>query len=450
MSDPVLGLTGTLTTPIRGEHMLGEVLVAIRGEPSCTSHEPTRYWTPEPACWWWPCIRGGSWMWCRGFHSRTTIVGISETSRETTVLGYHVPDPDEAMLVSGGGPKENAPFRVVIGHGTWVLPLFRKVSFLSLAMFESEIQERCVTTQAIQLDVRAVIAFKVANDTQSIVNAAQRFLSEQEREMSVLTGRIFSGHLRSIVGSMTVEEIIRERQKLADQVLLASKVEMGNIGLSVDSFQIQSIDDGNLGYITALAAPHNAAIQRDAQIAQAAAAQAAAQAEQESLRRQAEYARETSILRAQYQQDIDKANAEAAQSGPLAQAVALQGVLTAQAEQARKQSELREQQLQAEVVKPALAEAERVRILAVAEADRTRIQAEAASSNNRIALDQLLIEQLPEIVKAASAGLANANLTVLNGPEGVGELVNGMVGQGLTVFNSLQKALSSNNDRAAD
>ncbi|MET9491075.1 MULTISPECIES: SPFH domain-containing protein [unclassified Nocardia] len=366
------------------------------------------------------------------------------------MLGYHVPDPDEAMLVSGGGPKENAPFRVVIGHGTWVLPLFRKVSFLSLAMFESEIQERCVTTQAIQLDVRAVIAFKVANDTQSIVNAAQRFLSEQEREMSVLTGRIFSGHLRSIVGSMTVEEIIRERQKLADQVLLASKVEMGNIGLSVDSFQIQSIDDGNLGYITALAAPHNAAIQRDAQIAQAAAAQAAAEAEQESLRRQAEYARETSILRAQYQQDIDKANAEAAQSGPLAQAVALQGVLTAQAEQARKQSELREQQLQAEVVKPALAEAERVRILAVAEADRTRIQAEAASSNNRIALDQLLIEQLPEIVKAASAGLANANLTVLNGPEGVGELVNGMVGQGLTVFNSLQKALSSNNDRAAD
>ncbi|MEU0539785.1 SPFH domain-containing protein [Nocardia sp. NPDC005978] len=366
------------------------------------------------------------------------------------MLGYHVPDPDEAMLVSGGGSKDNAPFRVVIGHGTWVLPFFRKVRFLSLAMFEAEIAERCVTKQAIQLDVRAVIAFKVANDTQSIVNAAQRFLSEQEQEMSVLTGRIFSGHLRSIVGSMTVEEIIRERQRLADEVLVASKVEMGNIGLSVDSFQIQSIDDGNLGYITALAAPHNAAVQRDAQIAQAAAAQAAAQAEQESLRRQAEYSRETSILRAQYQHDIDKANAEAAQAGPLAQAVALQEVLKAQAEQARKQAELREQQLQAEVVKPALAEAERVRILAEAEANRTRIQAEAAASNNRIALDQLLIEQLPEIVKSAAAGLAHANVTVLNGPEGVGEIINGMVGQGLTVFNSLQKALSSDNDRAAD
>ncbi|MEC3917709.1 SPFH domain-containing protein [Nocardia sp. CDC160] len=369
------------------------------------------------------------------------------------MLGYHVPDPDEAMLVSGGrhGVKDGgAPFKVIIGHGTWVMPFFRKVRYLSLAMFEAEIGERCVTKQAIQLDVRAVIAFKVANDTQSIVNAAQRFLSEQEREMSVLTGRIFSGHLRSIVGSMTVEEIIRERQKLADEVLVASKVEMSNIGLWVDSFQIQHIDDGNLGYIAALAAPHNAAVQRDAQIAQAAAAQLAAQAEQESQRKQAEYQRETAILRAQYQRDIDKANAEAAQAGPLAQANALQEVLTAQAEQARKQAELREQQLQAEVVKPALAEAERVRILAEAEADRTRIQAEAAASNNRIALDQLLIEQLPEIVKQASVGLSKANLTVLNGPDGVSEIVNGMVGQGLTVFNSLQKALSSNNDQPAD
>ncbi|MBF6241510.1 flotillin [Nocardia otitidiscaviarum] len=362
------------------------------------------------------------------------------------MLGYHVPNPDEAMLVTGGRTKDNAPFQVFIGRGSWVMPFFRKVRFLSLAMFEAEIKERCVTKQAIQLDVRAVIAFKVANDTGSIVNAAQRFLSEHDQEMSVLTGRIFSGHLRSIIGSMTVEEIIRERQRLADEVLVASKVEMSNIGLWVDSFQIQSIDDGGLGYITALAAPHNAAVQRDAQIAQAEAAQRAARAEQESLRRRAEYERETALLRADYQRDIDKANAEAAQSGPLAEAIAKQEVLTAQAEQARKQAELREQQLQAEVVKPALAEAEKVRILAEAEADRTRIQAEAAASNNRIALDQLLIEQLPEIVRQASHGLANANLTVLNGPDGVSELVNSMVGQGLTVFNSLQKALSTSDD----
>lgn len=366
------------------------------------------------------------------------------------MLGYHVPDPDEAMLVSGAKSSDAAPFRVIIGRGSWVIPFFRKVRYLSLAMFEAEISERCVTKQAIQLQVRAVIAFKVANDTASIVNAAQRFLSEQEQEMSVLTGRIFSGHLRSIVGSMTVEEIIRERQRLADEVLVASKVEMSNIGLWVDSFQIQSIDDGDLGYISALAAPHNAAVHRDAQIAKSQAAQRSAEAEQESLRKQAEYSRETSILKASYQRDIDKAEAEAAAAGPLAAALAQQEVLSAQAAQARKEADLREQQLQAEVVKPAQAEADRVRILAEAEANRTRIQAEAAASNNRIALDQMLIEQLPLIVEQAARGLSNANLTVLNGPDGVGELLNGMVGQGLTVFNSLQKALITDDQDKRD
>ncbi|BBZ11105.1 SPFH domain-containing protein [Mycobacterium branderi] len=359
------------------------------------------------------------------------------------MLGYHVPEPDEAMLISGARSRGDEPFRVVIGHGKWVMPFFRRVSFLSLAMYEAEIEERCVTGQGILLDVRAVIAFKVANDTASIVNAAQRFLSEQEQEMSTLTGRIFSGHLRSIVGSMTVEEIIRERQKLADEVLTASKIEMGNIGLLVDSFQIQSIDDGNLGYIAALAAPHNAAVQRDAQIAQAQARQAAAEAEQASAREQAKYQRETEILQAQYKKDVDRANAEAAQAAPLAEARAQQEVLAEQRLLAQKRAELREQELQAEVVKPAEAEAERVRILAQADADRTKIAAEAAASNNKIALDQQLIEQLPLLVSEAAKGLAGARLTVLNGPEGVNEMITGVVAQGLSILGTLRDNLGS-------
>ncbi|MCV7258554.1 SPFH domain-containing protein [Mycobacterium shimoidei] len=362
------------------------------------------------------------------------------------MLGYHVPEPDEAMLISGARSRGDEPFRVVIGHGKWVMPFFRRVSFLSLAMYEAEIEERCVTGQGILLDVRAVIAFKVANDTASIVNAAQRFLSEQEQEMSTLTGRIFSGHLRSIVGSMTVEEIIRERQKLADEVLTASKIEMGNIGLLVDSFQIQSIDDGNLGYIAALAAPHNAAVQRDAQIAQAQARQAAAEAEQASLREQAKYQRETEITQAEYKKDIDRANAEAAQAAPLAQARAQQEVMEEQRRLAQKRAELREQELQAEVVKPAEAEAERVRIMAQADADRTRIAAEAAASNNRIALDQQLIEQLPLLVSEAAKGLAGARLTVLNGPEGISEMVSGVVAQGLSILGTLKENLGSTNN----
>src|ERR1035438_7624344 len=119
------------------------------------------------------------------------------------MFGYRVPAPDEAMLISGGRRgMQGAPFRVVIGHGTFVTPMFRKVRYLTLSMQEAEVGEQCVTHQGIALNVRAVIAFKVGNDEESIVNAGQRFLSDQD-QMSTLTGRIFSGHLRSIIGSMT-------------------------------------------------------------------------------------------------------------------------------------------------------------------------------------------------------------------------------------------------------
>jgi flotillin len=358
------------------------------------------------------------------------------------MFGYRVPAPDEAMLISGGRyGKGGAPFRVVTGHGAYVMPAFRKVRYLTLAMCEAEVAETCVTKQGISLNVRAVIAFKVGNDEESIVNAGQRFLSDQD-QMSVLTGRIFAGHLRSIIGSMTVEEIVTERQKLATEVLDGSKAEMAKIGLTVDSLQIQSIDDMGAGYINAMAAPHNAAIQRQAKIAQAQADQAAAEAQQESQRKQAEYARQTSVVQAQYKAEVDKAQAEAAQAGPLAQAHAQQAVIKAQAELAQRQAELRQQQLVSEVVKPAEAEAERVRILAQAEAQRMRVQAEAAASNNRVALDQKLIEQLPQIVREAASGLAGANVSVLNGADGLGEIAAGLVGQGLTILDSVRKGMS--------
>jgi flotillin len=269
------------------------------------------------------------------------------------MFGYRVPAPDEAMLISGrGGGPDGAPFRVVIGHGAFVTPVFRKVRYLTLSMQEAEVAETCVTKQGISLNVRSVIAFKVGNDRESIVNAGQRFLSDQD-QMSVLTGRIFAGHLRSIIGSMTVEEIVTERQKLASEVLDGSKGEMARIGLIVDSLQIQSIDDMGAGYIAAMAAPNNAAIQRQAKIAQAAADQAAAEAQQASVRKQAEFARETSVVQAQYKAEVDKAQAEAAQAGPLAQAHAQRAVINAQAELAQQQAQLRQQQLVSEVVKRA-------------------------------------------------------------------------------------------------
>ena len=354
------------------------------------------------------------------------------------MFGYRVPAPDEAMLISGGRyGQKGAPFKVVTGHGAFVLPFFRRVRFLTLSMREAEVAETCVTRQGISLQVRAVIAFKVGNDLESIVNAGQRFLSDQD-QMSVLTGRIFAGHLRSIIGSMTVEEIVTERQKLATEVLDGSKEEMANLGLTVDSLQIQSIDDMGAGYIAAMAAPNNAAIQRQAKIAQAQADQAAAEAQQASIRKQAEFARQTAVVQAQYKAEIDKAQSEAAQAGPLAQAEAQRAVIAAQAELAQHQAELRQQQLVSEVIRPAEAEAEKVKILAQAEAERTRIAAEAAASNNRVALDQMLIAQLPQIVKEAAAGLAGANVSVLNGADGLGEIAAGLVSQGLTILESVR------------
>src|SRR5262250_556526 len=358
------------------------------------------------------------------------------------MLGYRVPRPDEAMLISGGRYGMNgAPFKVVTGHGSFVLPFVRKANFLTLAMCESEVSETCVTRQGISLNVRAVIAFKVGNDQESVVNAGQRFLSDQD-QMATLTGRIFAGHLRSIIGSMTVEEIVTERQKLATEVLDGSKAEMAKIGLTVDSLQIQSIDDMNNGYIDAMAAPHNAAIQRQAHIAQAQANQQAAEAQQESQRKQAEYQRQTAVVQAQYKAQVDQAQAQSAQVGPLTQAKAQLDVIAAQANLANRQAELRQRQLVAEVVRPAEAEADKVRILAQADAERIRIQAAAAASHDRVALDRMLIDQLPQIVKEAASGLAGANVNVLNGAEGLSELTAGLVAQGMTILDSVKKNLA--------
>jgi uncharacterized membrane protein YqiK len=119
------------------------------------------------------------------------------------MFGWNVPAPDEAMLISGGKNDGNTPFRVVTGHGAFALPFLRKVRYLTLSMAEAEIEERCLSRQGIVLKVRAVIAFKVGNDPESIVNAGQRFLSDQNQMSVSLVGQgitIFES-LRKNIGS---------------------------------------------------------------------------------------------------------------------------------------------------------------------------------------------------------------------------------------------------------
>jgi len=357
------------------------------------------------------------------------------------MFGWYVPAPNAAMLISGSKNQGDATFRIVVGHGAFALPIKNRVSFLTLAMQEAEVAEPCVTQQGITLQVRAVIAFKVGDDSESIANAGRRFLDDQ-RAMPELVGRIFAGHLRSIVGSMTVEDIIRERQKLAAEVLDASKPEMAKLGLVVDAFQIESIDDGQAGYIRALSQPHIAAVNQAAQIAQAQADQAASKVRQESDRNQALYQQETSVAKAQYQATIDQAQQTASQAGPLAQAQAQQEVLSEQAKVAQAEAELRRQQLVAEVVRPAEAEAEKVRTMARAQADATRLQAEATSTNNGVVLERMLVERMPEILAAAASELRQANVTILNGAEGLSDLVAGLAGQVGSILDVVRRGTS--------
>jgi flotillin len=358
------------------------------------------------------------------------------------MFGYRVPAPNEALLISGRKQRgaDALQFKIVTGHGAFVVPVFSRASRLTLAMQEAEVEEDCYTQQGLTLGVRAVIAFKVGDDHESIAAAARRFQGDQS-QMSILVGRIFSGHLRSIIGSMTVEAIIREQQTLADAIVDASKTEMARIGLDIDSLQISSIDDKGAGYIQALAAPHQARVNQEAKVAQAIADQASAMAQQESMRNQAEYARQTAIAKAQYQAEIDQAQQTAAQAGPLAEAKAQQSVLVERSLVAEKNAELRQAELVAEVVRPAQAEAERITTLARAQADATKLSAEAAAAQDRIALDQLVIQQLPELMRAAAEGLQGANLTVLDGAEGLNSVVASLAAQGMALLDAVRKGM---------
>jgi len=378
------------------------------------------------------------------------------------MLFWHVPAPNEALLISGSkGQKDGTQFRIVTGHGSFVVPVKQKARVLSLALREAEIVEECITNQGVRLNVRAVAAFKVGDDQASIANAARRFLSEQDR-MEVLVGRVFAGHLRSIIGGLTVEQIIRERDRVAQEVKDGSHAEMEKLGIVVDALEIQEIEDSS-GYINNLAAPHAAAVASQARIAKAKADQEATERELAAASMKAQFERDVAIKRAGFLAEREEAEARAAQAGPLAEAQASQQVIQHQTALAHRQAELAAQRLEAEVRRPADAEAYRKRTLAEAERDQARFAAEAEAfgkraiaeaeaeanqaraaslreGNQELIAANRIVEILPALVEAAACGLADSNLTILNGTQGVNEVVAGLVGQGLSILDTLKKA----------
>ena len=335
---------------------------------------------------------------------------------------WRVAEPNQALLISGAkhhvdGVDEGMGFRIVTGRGTLVIPGVQAVRRLSLDLNEADLSVDCVTKQGIPVHVQGVVIFKVGDDFVSIANAARRFL-DQQGNMNARVHNILAGHLRSIVGNLTIEEMIRDRDRLTEQTRATSGHEMEKLGLTIDSLQIQEIEDPT-GYIKALAAPHTAAVQRDARIAQAAAERAATEAEAEANARKSEAIRNSNIQQAGYQAEVDQANAKAKMAGPLAEAAARQEVVVQETKVAQLEADKREQQLQVDVRKPADAEAYKTVTLAQAQRESKVHEAEAAAKETelRATADAMRVRAAAEAEAAATRarGLASAEATRATG-----------------------------------
>src|SRR5580765_6140987 len=303
---------------------------------------------------------------------------------------YKVAEPNEALIISGMNAHRGAEedqiglgFKIVVGKGAFYVPGLQTVRRLSLDIHEAELDLECVTTQGIQVGVKAVVIYKIADDYQSIANAARRFL-DQEEQMDVKVHNVFAGHLRSIVGTMTIEDMIRNRDVLTKATRESSAIEMQRLGLTIDSLQIQEIDDTS-GYIENLAAPESARVAKEARIAQAAADREATEREQEAEALKVAARSESQIKQAQANADAQRAQSEAEQAGPLAAATAKQQVVVQETKVAQLESEKTEQQLQVDVRKPADAEAYKTRTIAEAERDARISQAEAKAREVELA-----------------------------------------------------------------
>jgi uncharacterized membrane protein YqiK len=314
---------------------------------------------------------------------------------------WRVAEPNEALIISGlrqhtpsDAVQESLGFKIVTGRGVLVIPGVQTVRKLSLDLREAELGIDCVTHQGIPVGVRGVVIFKVGDDFTSIANAARRFLDQQD-QMDHRVHNVFAGHLRAIVGNMTVEEMIRDREKLTLLTRESSGTEMEKLGLIMDSLQIQEIDDPT-GYIENLGKPHAAAVASLARIAQAHADREATEQEQLADALKAQARRDSSIKQAGFQAEVDRASAEAKQSGPLADASARQNVVVQETRVAELEAQREEQRLFAMVRKPAdaaayekttIAKADRDSRISAAEASAKETELHAAANAQRVKLE---------------------------------------------------------------
>ncbi|GAB7190987.1 flotillin family protein [Kineococcus sp. NUM-3379] len=333
-------------------------------------------------------------------------------------MRYKIASPSEALIIVGkkGRPVTNPETgqvttdlsgqKVVMGAGVFVKPLVQQAHRLSLSSVRIPISIRgAVSRQGIRLNVDGVAIVKVGGTQDMVRAAAQRFL-HQQKEIEPFTQEVLAGSLRGVIGTLTVEEIIRDRVAFARQVEEEAVTSLNNQGLVLDTLQIQDVsDDGN--YLKDLGRPEAANARRAAEIAEANNAQEAQQAKALSDAKIAQAQRDLALQQAQFRADQDKAAAEADAAGRLAEASAQQQVLQEKERVAQRQAELTERQLDTEVRKPAdarryeaeqqamaaktarvlSAEAEQQASVAAAQADaeRVRLSAEAEAARVRLA-----------------------------------------------------------------
>ncbi|HKV88471.1 MAG TPA: SPFH domain-containing protein [Candidatus Dormibacteraeota bacterium] len=408
------------------------------------------------------------------FLSSTPLLGVAAVVILILLIAfvasrYHVAGANEALIVAGSrgakvrderglavSAKGDKGVKVVVGGGTFVMPLVNRVGRLKLTARQISVQlTDAVTSQGIKVQVQGVATFKIGRDVESLRNAAERFLDAKPEQVDSIVKNVLEGSLRSIVGTLTIEELIRDRQKLLQQVQDAAKGDLATSGLLIDAFTIQSFSDES-NYIELLGKQSVATVTRDARMAQATTDQEAAVREAEAQQIKINAARDVSLREAETKTQVAAAQARADQAGPLAQAQAQQEVVRKQTELAQLEADRKEKELLSSTVKPAAAEAQaviaraegekRARIAsAEADAETTRLEggaeaqivltkgeaeakalamrADAYKQFNEAAIIQTVLAALPEIVRAAAEPMSHIDSLTVMSADGASDIV---------------------------
>jgi flotillin len=382
---------------------------------------------------------------------------------------YKVASANEALIVAGSrgakvrdekGQVMSAPgdrgVKVVVGGGTFIRPLLDRVGKLKLTARQINVQlADAVTSQGIKVQVQGVATFKIGRDVESLRNAAERFLDAKPEQVDSIVKNVLEGSLRSIVGTLTIEELIRDRQKLLQQVQDAAKGDLATSGLQIDAFTIQSFSDES-NYIELLGQQSVSTVTRDARIMKASTDQEAAVREAEAQQIKINASRDVSLREAETKTQVAAAQARADQAGPLAQAEAQQEVVRKQTELAQLEADRKEKELLSSTVKPAAALAQaviakaegdkRAKIAsAEADAETTRLEggaeaqivltkgeaeakalamrADAYKQFNEAAIIQTVLAALPEIVRAAAEPMGHIDSLTVMSADGASDIV---------------------------